>query len=146
MPARIQLAFDLDTNKLKDVYTSMTGKEYTRAYYEIRAFLKVRGYEHKQGSVYHSIEPKTRFSLLLDIKLLQRKMPWFAQCVTKLDYGELQKLHDLLPELKKQINRKQAEEMEKELSLFEGKELFKPNNKYHQPYQEKEVPHPSRRH
>ena len=35
MSKRVQIAFDLDTNKLKDVYTKATGKTYTSAYKDI---------------------------------------------------------------------------------------------------------------
>ena len=56
MSRRVQIAFDLDTNKLKDVYTKATGKTYTSAYKDIEKFMISKGYEHRQGSVYHSTE------------------------------------------------------------------------------------------
>lgn len=55
MSKRVQIAFDLDTNKLKDVYTKATGKTYTSAYKDIENFMISNEYEHRQGSVYHSL-------------------------------------------------------------------------------------------
>lgn len=37
MSKRVQIAFDLDTNKLKDVYTKATGKTYTSAHIHLKS-------------------------------------------------------------------------------------------------------------
>lgn len=73
MSKRVQIAFDLDTNKLKDVYTKATGKTYTSAYKDIENFMISNEYEHRQGSVYHSLENKTRIEVVRDIKLFQKE-------------------------------------------------------------------------
>lgn len=58
MSRRVQIAFDLDTNKLKDVYTKATGKTYTSAYKDIEKFMISKGYEHSR--VVFTIRQKRR--------------------------------------------------------------------------------------
>ena len=103
MSKRVQIAFDLDTNKLKEVYTRMTQNSYTNAYKDIQKYMLSKGYEHRQGSVYHSIKSKTRLRVVRDIKDFQKENAWFQECVNKLDYGLLEEVHDLLPEVKKDL-------------------------------------------
>ena len=94
----VQIAFDLDMNKLQKVYSLQTGKNYTNAYYDIRKFMTSKGYEHRQGSVYHSI-------------------------VDKIDYASLEQQHDLLPDIKQNANVLVECEIEKDPTKL-GEEVF----------------------
>lgn len=121
--SRIQIAFDMDTKKLKDIYSSQSGKDYTNAYSEIRSTMTNMGYEHAQGSVYHSLEAKSRMDVLTDTKQLMKELPWFGECVNKLDYGQLPVIHDLMPEVKEQKEQTLAYKMEKDMP--DGDEVLK---------------------
>lgn len=114
MSKRVQLAFDLKERKLKEIYSVQTERHYTHAYKDLRKFLEIRGYEHRQGSVYHSLEGKTRGEILTDLKILQQEKPWFGECVSRLDYGELTKMHDLLPELQNEMQPSLTHKLEKD--------------------------------
>ena len=140
MSRRVQIAFDLDTNKLKDVYTKATGKTYTSAYKDIENFMISKGYEHRQGSVYHSIKNKTRLRVVRDIKLFQKENLWFQECINRLDYGELNKVHDLLPEIKdgKQLrNEKNVEINPLEKGQENLQNMFQQYNQKHPPVKHK---------
>ena len=141
MSKRVQIAFDLDTNKLKDVYTKATGKTYTSAYKDIENFMISNEYEHRQGSVYHSLENKTRIEVVRDIKLFQKENLWFQECINRLDYGELNKVHDLLPEIKdgKQLrNEKNVEINPLEKGQENLQNMFQQYNQKHPPVKHKQ--------
>ena len=125
MSKRVQIAFDLDTNKLKDVYTKATGKTYTSAYKDIENFMISNEYEHRQGSVYHSLENNL----------------WFQECINRLDYGELNKVHDLLPEVKDGEQRRNEKNVEIN-PLEKGQEnlqnMFQQYNQKHPPVKHKQ--------
>lgn len=136
MSKRVQIAFDLDTNKLKDLYTKSTGKTFTGAYKDIENYMISKGYEHRQGSVYHSIEKKTRLRVVRDIKKFQKENIWFQDCINKLDYGELNNVHDLLPEVKNETPIRKDKSVEKD-SIREGEDvlqkMFREYNKKNPP-------------
>ncbi len=46
--------FDLDTDALKKYYSE---GDWHKAYYDIRGFFERNGFEHIQGSGYHSVMP-----------------------------------------------------------------------------------------
>lgn len=140
MSRRVQIAFDLDTNKLKNVYTKETGKTYTSAYKDIEKFMISKGYKHRQGSVYHSIKNKTRLRVVRDIKLFQNENLWFQECINRLDYGELNDVHDLLPEVedgKQPRNEKNLEINPKEKGEEYLQKMFREYNKKHPMCKEK---------
>lgn len=136
MSSRVQIAFDLNVKRLKEIYTKSTGKSYTNAYNEIKKFMTARGYEHRQGSVYHSTTQKTRIEVTNDVKLLMDHFGWFSQCVEKMDYANLQQRHDLMCEIKSEITLAESSEMTIDRSLKKGEEalqkMFKKYNEMHQ--------------
>lgn len=141
MSRRVQITFDLDTNKLKDVYTKATGKTYTSAYKDIEKFMISKGYEHRQGSVYHSTEKKTRLEVVRDIKGLQKGNVWFQDCINRLDYGELNNVHDLLPEIRNEMQLRSEKSVEIN-PLEKGQEnlqnMFQQYNQKHPPLKHKQ--------
>lgn len=138
----IQLAFDLDTNKLKEVYSTQTGKNYNNAYNVIRRFLEKREYQHCQGTVYHSNIGKTRADIITDLKLLQEENSWFGQCVNKIDYGEISELHDLLPEINnraKEIQTKELKQSPEQIGEKFLQNIFDNDNSLSVDYKEKNI-------
>lgn len=83
-----------------------------------------KGYEHRQGSVYHSIVEKTRLNVVRDIHELQENNKWFSECVNKIDYASLEQQHDLLPDIKQNANVLVECEIEKDPTKL-GEEVFK---------------------
>lgn len=87
------LNFDLDTEKLKEAYSV---KKYTKAYDEIRKFLKANGFNHRQGSGYNSKEKITTPQLMDILENLFEKYPKIKECVKKLDATNVGKDYDML--------------------------------------------------
>lgn len=93
--SRISVYFDLDVQSLKDIYEPMSGNHYTNAYYEIRSFMEKQGYEHEQGSVYHSAGEKDEVDVIRTVKGIQEEKPWLKDCVNKMSYARISEEHDL---------------------------------------------------
>lgn len=87
------LNFDLDTEKLKEAYSV---KKYTKAYGEIRKFLKANGFNHRQGSGYNSKEKITTPQLMDILENLFEKYPKIKACVKKLDATNVGTDYDML--------------------------------------------------
>lgn len=100
----IAINFDLDTKKLKDVYVSLTGKKYNRAYYDIKSFMKKNGFSHRQGSGYISKEPMTEMTATLAVKKMGNLMPWLKECTKKIDLTIVGNQFDLTDVLKTKAN------------------------------------------
>ncbi len=93
--SRVSVYFDLDVESLKKIYEPMSGHNYTNAYHEIRSFMKKEGYEHEQGSVYHSVGEKDRSEVIRTIQGLQDEKSWLKECVKKMSYARISEEHDL---------------------------------------------------
>ncbi|WP_052212515.1 hypothetical protein [Anaerovibrio lipolyticus] len=74
---KIQIAFDIDTK----VCRKILGKNYNKIYKDIQTFMENQGFEHRQGSVYHSINPITRIKTNGIIKNLIKEMPYITKCI-----------------------------------------------------------------
>ena len=100
-----------------------------------------KGYEHRQGSVYHSTEKKTRLEVVRDIKGLQKGNVWFQDCINRLDYGELNNVHDLLPEIRNEMQLRSEKSVEIN-PLEKGQEnlqnMFQQYNQKHPPLKHKQ--------
>ena len=56
--------FDLDTNKLEQNYTK---SDWHNAYYELRIYFEKEGFQHIQGSGYHSVEPMSESQVMSSV-------------------------------------------------------------------------------
>lgn len=91
---RLQIAFDIDTK----VCRKILGKNYNKVYKDIRVFMENKGFEHRQGSVYHSIEPMMRAKATETIDSLIEEMPYLTKCIrdiTQTRIGDDVSLNDL---------------------------------------------------
>lgn len=93
--SRVSVYFDLDVQALKNIYEPASGHDYTNAYHEIRSFMKKEGYEHEQGSVYHSVSEKDRSDVIRTVKALQDEKSWLKECVKKMSYARISEEHDI---------------------------------------------------
>ena len=92
------LNFDLDTNKLKELYPN---KSYTQAYKDIKDFLLKNGFEHRQGSGYISKEDMSELKVVSIIKDLNKNNSWLEKCCKTLDYYDVGKQYNGLDILEK---------------------------------------------
>ena len=89
---RKAINFDLDTNKIKEVYP----KTYTNAYYEIKEYLEDIGYKHRQGSGYISVHVKTFAEVEQDMIDLSNILNWLKYCIKKIDVTSVGDRYDML--------------------------------------------------
>ena len=104
------LNFDLDTNKLKEIYPN---KSYTQAYSDIKSFLVKNDFEHTQGSGYISKEDMSELKVVSIIKDLNKKYPWLKDCCKTLHYSDIGKSYDGLNIMKEKSKKDFVENLDK---------------------------------
>ena len=88
--------FDLDTKKLKDIYSKQTKKAYNTAYSDIESFMLDNQFTHRQGSGYISNMPLSDADVVsLGLKL-KSNFPWLLPCSKKIDLTVIEKQFDLI--------------------------------------------------
>lgn len=97
--------FDLDTGRLKEVYKN---GDWHNAYYELRSFLEKEGFEHIQGSGYHSINPMLESKAMDVVHTLTKKFPWLNECVKVCTIADVPKTTDIT-----HVFAKEAEKLKK---------------------------------
>ena len=70
--------FDLDTNALKIYYTE---GDWRNAYHDVRNFFKKSGFEHIQGSGYHTLMPMSEPDVMTIVYRMTKRFPWINYCV-----------------------------------------------------------------
>ncbi|MCL2019447.1 MAG: hypothetical protein FWG70_06750 [Oscillospiraceae bacterium] len=113
MLKRKSIEFDLSKAKLEECgfkVNSKSVKEKLEPYTQIRDALKALGFEHRQGSVYHSIEPMTHSKVRQTIKKLDQQLTWLNECVKKFDTTDVPALHDLTAFWKETANTRKEQE------------------------------------
>jgi virulence-associated protein VapD len=93
------IAFDLDTETLRSVYSSDSSTSWNNAYAEIRAALETHGFEWRQGSVYFGNAEVTPVTCVLAVQELKRTYRWFERCVRDIRMLRIEENNDLLPAL-----------------------------------------------
>jgi virulence-associated protein VapD len=86
------IAFDLDTNALKDAYP---GPSYNNGYAEIKAILEEFGFSRQQGSVYYGDDGVDSVSTVLAAQELSKRLPWFKASVKDIRVLQLLANDDL---------------------------------------------------
>ena len=90
------IAFDLDTNQLKNLYGS---ESWQNAYSDIKRTLVSLGFDHQQGSVYFGSEQITAVKCVLAAQELSKVYPWFKPCVSDIRMLRIEEMNDLQPAL-----------------------------------------------
>ena len=89
------IAFDLDTNTLKDVYPN---DSYKNAYMDIRRVLVDEyGFAWQQGSVYFGGESVDAVSCVLAAQDLTTRYDWFSASVRDIRMLRIEENNDLMP-------------------------------------------------
>lgn len=114
-----QIAFDLDTNKLKEYYPT---ENWQNAYYDIKTFLKKNHFEHTQGSVYTSKNNITFANVINIIKKINLEFSWLNVCMKDCKVSNVPKQYSLNQYFNKDIKiptREEAKQM-KEVGSTHG--------------------------
>lgn len=91
------VTFDLDTKELANQWD---GNSPTYAWQAIGNFLKARGFEWKQGSVYFGDDSVDPVKVVLAVQDLAKRYPWFnSQVVRDIRMLRIEENNDLNPVL-----------------------------------------------
>lgn len=83
---RKQITFDLDTNILKQIHGE---KNYTKAYSDVRSFMKNNDFEHIEGSAYASNSVMSNYDVLKTIDKLKEKHAYLNKSVKELHQTDI---------------------------------------------------------
>lgn len=86
-----QITFDLHQESLKRCYPQHP----TQAYYDIRRFMESHGFEHRQSSVYVSLDKLTTLDVVSLMEQLAVALPWLSRCVNEIDVANIGVQHSL---------------------------------------------------
>jgi len=70
--------FDMDTIALEKYYPKAAWRA---AYDDVKGFLGKNGFEHEQGSGYHSVKPMTQADAVIVLGKMLDAYPWLHKCV-----------------------------------------------------------------
>lgn len=88
--------FDLDTNRLKSLHLNNRPLSHLKAYKQIGAFLKSKGFVHRQWSGYISRNKLSHMDIYNIVTDLDTTFPWLRKCVKKFDVTDIGEQHDLM--------------------------------------------------
>ena len=80
-----QISFDLRQESLKRYYPQNP----TQAYHDIRRFMESHGFEHRQSSVYVSLDKLTTLDVVSLTEQLAMALPWLSRCVNEIDVANI---------------------------------------------------------
>ena len=86
-----QISFDLRQESLKRYYPQNP----TQAYHDIRRFMESHGFEHRQSSVYVSLDKLTTLDVVSLTEQLAVALPWLGRCVNEIDVADIGAQHSL---------------------------------------------------
>ena len=84
--------FDLDTNALKIHYTE---GDWRNAYHDVRNFFKKNGFEHIQGSGYHTLMPMSEPDVMTIVYRMMKRCPWINYCVSVCTLADVPEAFDI---------------------------------------------------
>ncbi len=97
--SRKQITFDLRQAALRQYYPgkalSLNPQRYKKAYRDIQNFMVRNGFEHRQYSVYTSLEKLSVVDVVRLMGDLGQEFPWLAQCVNEIDVTNIGAQHSL---------------------------------------------------
>lgn len=90
---RKEFTFDLKVDELKKEFGE---KNYSKGYDQLYDFFcKKRDFEHRQGSVYCSMEEMYTHQVFDLVEELKRSCPWLKNCLTRMDVADIGEIHEL---------------------------------------------------
>ena len=121
--------FDLDTAALKKYYPKQSWR---MAYDDVRSFLESNGFEHEQGSGYHSKEPMIQSDAMGIIDDMLAKYPWLHKCVRVGTIADVPITYDLTPLFDKDADIPERSEEKKPSVLAELRNAREANGDFPQ--------------
>ena len=97
-PVTYAIAFDLDTETLKELYPAPS---WNNAYSDIRRFLEENGFEHKQGSVYFGRDSIDAVNCVLIVQQMSLEFDWFEPSVQDIRMLRIEDNSDLMPAIRR---------------------------------------------
>ena len=90
---RKEFTFDLKVEELKKEFGE---KNYTKGWEELgKFFSKKKNFEHRQGSVYCSLEKISVLDVYALVDELKSACPWLKNCLTRMDVADIGEIHEL---------------------------------------------------
>jgi len=84
--------FDMDTKALEKYYPKPSWR---RAYDDVRKFMEENGFEHEQGSGYHSKEAMLQPEALDIVENMIDKYPWLNKCMGVCTIADVPVTYDI---------------------------------------------------
>ncbi len=84
--------FDLDTESLKVYYPK---RDWHNAYKDVRQYFTNNGFEHIQGSGYHSIHIMSETKAMAVIYKMTKTLPWLNFCISVCTISDVPELYDI---------------------------------------------------
>lgn len=84
--------FDLDTEVLKEHYPK---GDWHNAYCDVRSYFEKNGFEHIQGSGYHSTKEMSEIKAMAVIYRMTKEIPWLNYCVSVCMISDVPELYDI---------------------------------------------------
>lgn len=93
-PVTYAITFDLDTKALQDIYPNTS---WQNAYTDVARFLRARGFDRQQGSVYFGDEDVDVVRCQNAVMELTLEFDWFAPSVRDMRMLRIEENNDLMP-------------------------------------------------
>lgn len=104
-PVTYAISFDLDTKALQDGYPNTS---WQNAYADIARFLRSRGFDRQQGSVYFGDDSVDVVRCQTSVQELTFEFSWFAPSVRDIRMLRIEDNNDLMPAVELALRMKQA--------------------------------------
>ncbi|MDR0804945.1 MAG: hypothetical protein LBN42_04100 [Oscillospiraceae bacterium] len=88
------ITFDISKDKLKQAGQPVVFPDALIPYEQIKTRLEELGFDHIEKSVYKSRDPMSLAELQSVLTVLDRKIPWFVNCVDKMHRADVENEHD----------------------------------------------------
>ena len=99
------ISFDLDTKALQDVYP---GPSCQNACTDVARFLRVRGFDRQQGSVYFGDDNINVVRCQMAVQELTLEYDWFAPFVRDIRMLRIEDNNDLMPAVELALRMKKG--------------------------------------
>lgn len=96
------IAFDLDTNVLKESYHN---DSWQNAYTDVKRALEAHGFERMQGSVYFGGDRVDAVTCVLAVQQLTSEFDWFGPAVKDIRMLRIEDNNDLMPAVEREVRR-----------------------------------------
>lgn len=95
---RKEITFGL---KVEDLKKEFGEGNYAKGYEQLNGFFcKTNCFEHRQGSVYCSIEKMSAHEVYDLVDELNASCPWLRNCLTRMDVADIGDVHELTDVIK----------------------------------------------